>query len=80
MDNEHIAFILDHISPRISRMELGEYTNCEGLFDKELWNSVPPSEQSYVFERPVNILVAHRKISLEYAGFTKSQQNQYMKI
>lgn len=80
MNDEHLQFILEHITPRISRMELDEVTDCEGLFDPELWNAVPPSDRRHVFGRPISMLVAQGKVPLEFAGFNRSRHNLYRKI
>jgi hypothetical protein len=79
MNNEHIQYIFDHISPRLVLMKPGEVTTCEGLFDPELWNAVPPFEHRYVFGRPLSLLVAQGKVPLEFAGFNRKRHNLYRK-
>jgi hypothetical protein len=56
-------------------MKRGEITDCEGLFDPELWNAAPPSDRRHVFGRPIAMLVAQGKIPLEFAGFDRARHN-----
>jgi hypothetical protein len=79
MQQEHIQFILEHITPRITAMELGQITDCKDLLDKELWDAVPPSERRHVFGRPLAMLVAQGKMPLEFAGFNSRRHNLYRK-
>ena len=79
MNQEHMQFILEHITPRISQMKPGEEITCEDLFDPELWDSVSPSEHRYVFGRPISMLVAQGKVHLEFAGFNRARHNLYRK-
>lgn len=80
MNQDHIQFIYDHVSPRISAMESGQITDCKDLFDKELWDAVPPSDHRHVFGRPISMLVAQGKVPLEFAGFNSKRHNLYRKI
>jgi hypothetical protein len=80
MDKNHIQFILDLTLDRAKAMELGQITDCQGLFDPKLWNTVPPSERRYVFGKPIAILALNGQLSLEYAGFDKSRHNLYRRI
>ena len=52
MDKNHIQFVFEHVMARLDLMESGQVTDCEGLFDPELWNSVSPSEHRHVFVPP----------------------------
>ena len=79
MQQEHMQFILEHITPLISLMKTGEETTCENLFDPELWYSVPPQERRYVFGRPISMLVAQDKVELEFSGFNSNRHNLYRK-
>ena len=79
MNNDHMQFILEHVSPRIALMEPGDVTDCKDLFDPELWNAVPPHEHRYVFGRPISMLVAQGKVPLEFSGFNRKRHNLYRK-
>ena len=79
-DHDHMHVIFELIMPQISRMKVGDATECEGLFDPEAWNIVPPSQRRYVFGRPVSRLVKEGKVPLEFAGFNSSRHNLYRKI
>lgn len=79
MDKDHIQFVFVHVMARLALMESGQITDCEGLFDPELWDSVPPSERRYVFGKPIAMLVAQGKLPLEFAGFNSKRHNLYRK-
>jgi hypothetical protein len=80
MNNEHMQFILDHITPHVALMTLGDVTDCERLIDPDLWDPVPAWERRYIFGRPVSRLVAQGKVALEFAGFDSKRHNLYRKI
>ena len=80
MNNEQLETIAMLIGPNVSRMELGEISDCEGLFDLDLWNDVPASERQYVYCHPISVLVAKDMVPLEVVGFDSKQNNLYRKI
>ena len=80
MDNDHLRFILMHVSPHIAQMRSGEVTDCKGMFDPELWHAAPSDEHRHVFGRPIAMLVAQGKIPLRFIGFDRSRHNLYEKI
>ena len=79
MDKDHIQFVLEHYMARLTLMESGRVTDCEDLFDPELWKAVPPSERRYVFGRPIAMLVAQSRLPLEFVGFYSKRHNLYRK-
>ena len=79
MSSDHLQFIREHVSPRIAAMQPGEVTDCEGLFDPELWDAVPPSDHRHVFGRPISRLIAQGKVKLEFIGFDGKRHNLYRK-
>lgn len=79
MDIDHLKFILDHITPQISKLEVGQIVTCEQLIEPELWNSIPPSDHRYIFGRPVSTLIAQSKVPLEFHGFNRKRHNLYRK-
>ena len=80
MNNERIETIAMLIGPNVSRMKLGEISDCEGLFDLDLWIDVPASERQYVYCHPISVLVAKDMVPLEFVGFDSEQNNLYRKI
>ncbi|MFV2058880.1 MAG: hypothetical protein ACC707_20660 [Thiohalomonadales bacterium] len=80
MNENHMEDILEHINPNIALMEPGGLTDCEGLIDPAVWNDVPAPERRYVFGRPISMLVAQCRVSLEFAGFDRARHNLYRKI
>jgi len=76
LDLDTVAML---ITPRVSRMDMGEISDCEGLFDSELWNDVPPSERGYVYCHPIYILVDQGLVPLECVGFNSMRHNLYRK-
>jgi hypothetical protein len=80
MNNEQLETMAMLIGPNVSRMKLGEISDCEGLFDLELLNSFPASERQYRCFHPISVLVAKDMVSLEFVGFDSKQNNLYRKI
>ena len=80
MKIDHTQFILEQAYPHVSAMRHGEITDCEGLFDTELWNIVPPDERRYVFGRHIAILVAQGKLPLRFIGYDSNRHNLYERI
>ena len=80
MDKNHIQFVFEHVMARLDLMESGQVTDCEGLFDPELWNSVSPSEHRHVFVPPNIHVGGTGKVPLEFAGFNRARHNLYRKI
>ena len=79
MNNEQLETVAMLITPIVSRMELGEISDCEGLFDLELWDSFPASEREYRCYHPISELVAQDMVPLEYVGFDSKRHNLYRK-
>ena len=79
-DSETLETIAMLIGPIVSRMELGEISDCEGLFDLELLNNAPASERQYRYCHPISVLVAKDMVPLEFVGFDSEQNNLYRKI
>lgn len=80
MNNEQLETIAMLITPIVSRMELREISDSEGLFDWELWNDIPASDRRYVYIIPISMLVAQGKVPLEFVGFNSKRHNLYRKI
>ena len=80
MNNEQLETIAMLIGPIVSRMELGEISDSEHLFDSDLWDSFPASEREYVYCHPISMLVAKDMVPLEFVGFDSKQNNLYRKI
>ena len=79
MENDHMQFIYEIVMEQSENMKTGEIRDCEGLIGPDAWDSVPPPEHRYVFGRPISILVAQGKVSLEFAGFNRARHNLYRK-
>jgi hypothetical protein len=71
--------IQEIIDPQIVQMEVGEYTDAEGLFTPECWAALSPSQHKGVGTMVSN-LVAQGKASLVRDGFGRNRQNRYRKI
>jgi len=80
MNNDHMQFILEQAFPNVAAMRTGEVTDCEGMFNTELWNIVPPDERRYIFGRPIAMLVAQGKLPLRFVGYDSKRHNLYQKI
>jgi hypothetical protein len=80
MNKENIQYVLEHVTPRVQQMKLGGVSDCEGLFDLELWNAVPSEERRYVFGHQIALLVAQGKLPLRFVGFDRAHHNLYEKI
>ena len=68
------------ISPQISRMETGEITDYEGLFDPFILAITPPSSHMNVLSPIVSMLVAQGKVPLEVVGFNSELHELYRRI
>ena len=79
MNNEQLETIAMLIGPVVSRMELGEISDCEHLYDWDLWNSFLASERQYRYCHPISVLVAKDMVPLEFVGFNHEQNNLYRK-
>ena len=71
--------ILVHTLPHAAKMNTGDITDTEHLFDPEYWLASSPSEHK-VLGGYVSRLVARGLLPLEPAGFDSSRHNLYRKI
>ena len=79
MQKDDLETISMLITPIVSRMDLGEISACDGLFDSELLNSIPATELQHIYHHSISVLVAQGSVPLEYVGFDSKRQDLYRK-
>ena len=71
--------LLEHIQPHAAKLNIGDITDAEHLFDPDYWFSIPPSEHR-VLGGYVSRLVARGLLPLVAAEFDSDRHNLYRRI
>jgi hypothetical protein len=72
--------VLVHITPYVYRMNFGEFTDYEGLFDQFLLDITPRWGYQNVLNRAESDLVAQEKIPLELVDYNGKLNEIYRRI
>lgn len=57
----------EYLINSIASMDIGEVTNCAGLFDPKLWDNLTRLERRYLFGCTLDNFVITGEVNLEFA-------------